>query len=315
MALLMERIPDLGKRGTRSLLERGRNCVVEEKIDGAQLTFEVREGQLVAGSRRHVLDPTRAPRRFRAVLSELRPATERMTPGLIYRAEVVAQPQAVTLAYERPARGLAVLFDVNRPDGSFLDPDARLVEAERLGMDCVPVLHAGEVTPALLTQLIATSTPLLGGERIEGVVVKAADDLSAGRLMGKFVADDFREVHVADWSGDTDPRSMVQSLAFSVSTPARFRKMVAAMAEDGVLTGTRSDIGEFCRRTIANVAEEEGEELREQWHAYWEQRPKANHTGASAMMKNLNRQVNDSAAIWFKTELAEGRIAAEPKEV
>ena len=309
MAVLMERIPDLGLRGTRALMEPGHNCVVEEKIDGAQMTFGVSDGQLAAYSRRHALHLGRIPLRFRNVMAALGAVASVMEPGLSYRAEVVNRPQSVTLAYDRVAANFAVLFDVTRADGSFLDAEARARWAEKLGLDCVPVLHQGEVTPALLTDLIANSVPLLGGERIEGVVVKSADDLSAERMMGKFVADDFKEAHIVDWSGSTDPRSMVQSLAFSVATPARFNKMVQAMAEDGVLTGTRADIGEFCRRTIANVAEEQGEELLEQWNRYWESRPKANHTGAARMTKDLNRQVNDTAAIWFRTELEAGRIA------
>ena len=128
------------------------------------------------------------------------------------------------------------------------------------GFECPPLLYTGPVTMTLLMQILRDARPILGGDRIEGVVIKDLTHLGPDRLMAKLVSDDFQESHLGEQrklqKGDGG-EGIVQSLALAVGTEARFRKMVRAMDEDGVLTKTSADIGELYRRVREDVIEEE----------------------------------------------------------
>ena len=173
------------------------------------------------------------------------------------------------LRYDRAAQNGLVLWDVQTESGDYLDESKREV-AESIGTDCAPLLYRGPVTLDLLVRTVETSEPLLGGNRVEGVVIKDADDLSADRLVAKYVADDFLESHLGDgFKLPDDRRALVSSMAGAVVTAPRMEKMRMAMADDGLLTRTPRDIGELCRRVCEDILLEEVSAMHQQLAQYW----------------------------------------------
>ena len=88
---------------------------------------------------------------------------------------------------------------------------------------------------------------VLGGQKIEGVVVKPLNyDLFGPDkkcLMGKFVSESFKEIHGVEWKKENPaPTDVVQAIAASVRTPARWHKSVQHLRERGLLQDSPRDI-------------------------------------------------------------------------
>ena len=74
--------------------------------------------------------------------------------------------------------------------------EIKKAEAERLGLECVPLLYKGMIkSPDELLKFLDAES-ILGGTKIEGVVVKNYNlfTLEKKIAMGKFVREDFKEM-------------------------------------------------------------------------------------------------------------------------
>ncbi len=172
--------------------------VVEEKVDGSQLSFGAGPQMRSKGK-----DQTDAPDSlFEQAWNAIRVMP--LTDGWVYRGEYLAKPKHNVLAYDRvPLQGI-VLFDVETSSGTFLEPEAKHAEAVRLGLECAPLLYHGQLDQFALPPRIADwlkQRSFLGGQLIEGVVIKQYNrwGVDGKVLIGKCVSDEFKEVHKDTW--------------------------------------------------------------------------------------------------------------------
>lgn len=250
----------------------------QEKIDGSQFSFGAIDGALQMRSKgADVYDDTKGGRfgaqnMFDAAVAAVLELRDALTPGWTYRGEYLQKPKHNTLAYDRaPARHI-ILFDVETAPHTFLRPDALRAEGERIGLEVVPQFtwQPGDNPLAAMTALLDTVS-VLGGQKVEGVVFKNYDRFGKdGKvLMGKHVSEHFKEVHRGSWR-DANPSQgdIVDVLANSLRTPARWDKAVQHLRERGALTDSPRDIGPLLKELRSDVEAEEAERVKEalfQW--------------------------------------------------
>lgn len=269
-------IYNLGHRAVADLLTVP--VIVEEKIDGSQFSFGVDEtGELHVRSKGAIMNADAPEKMFSGAVSTARELCGRLTPGWTYRGEHLCKPKHNALAYDRIPMGHVILFDVNPGLESYLPYAAKAAEAERLGLEVVPLLFEGIVTSqAQLAELLETVS-VLGGQRIEGIVVKPAAynlwGLDKKCLMGKFVSEAFKEVHAHEWK-QANPQSgdILERLSATYRSEARWNKAILHLRERGKLEDSPRDIGALLKEIPADVEKECADEIRETlWKWAWPQ--------------------------------------------
>lgn len=274
--------------------------VVQEKVDGSQFSFGVVNGDLHLRSKGATIYPETTDKLFRGAVNTALALFHDglLVDGWTYRGEALHAPKHNALQYERAPRGNFILFDVDTGQ------EVRIGDAERvrliaaaLGLECVPTLYVGEVTSEDQLRALLTTPSVLGG-RIEGVVVKNyarwGDD--GKMLMGKVVAEDFREINAKNWK-ETNPNKgdLVERLIGVYRTDARWQKAVQHLTEQGVATGTPQDIGKLIKEVGDDVLAECGEEIRAALF--------------SALWPDIRRGITRGLPEWYKQQLGAQQFA------
>ena len=239
--------------------------VIQEKYDGSQFSAAMLEDGVHVRTKSREYEIEAPEAMFIAAHQTIKDIQDLLTPGSVYRFEYLSKPKHNVLCYDRiPLRHL-VLFDVEYEPGAYLSPKELELEANRLGVEPVKVLFQGYVTDKnfLLTLLENNST--LGGQKVEGIVVKNYNARSEdGKLVkGKIVSADFKEVHQADWKlRNPGRKDVIESIIDSYATVARFNKAILHLKEDGKLTDSPKDIGPLINYVKDDILAEEEESIK-----------------------------------------------------
>jgi hypothetical protein len=271
------KIWSFGHRVTESVV--GRRCIIEEKVDGSQLSCMVdMSGTLLVKSKGADIHLGAVPNLFEPSVDHLVSACAQglLPVGHVFRFEALCKPRHNTLTYGRAPAGFLVLLDVDETPGGqrYLCPEDRAEWAERLGVDCVPVL-ADEVLERgeQLTRHLSTMS-FLGNVMIEGVVAKPVEpsyyQADGKRIIAKFVSEAFKETHRQTWQPDRAIKGdLLESIVNAVSTPVRWEKAIQHMREDGGLTDSPADIGGLMRHVMTDVEVESIDEIKDMlWQAH-----------------------------------------------
>ncbi len=260
----------LEHRATRGLLDKP--VIVQEKIDGSQVSWGVTaNGDLLMRSKRVAIDPESPPRMFRGPTATIRRLHEAglLVPGTTYRAEALERPRQNTIAYARIPCGHLVLFDMDMGVQDYASPEMLADTAARFRIECVPLLHSGFMSGLDELNPLLERESVLGGARIEGVVVKRSPEhplfFEDGiAVRAKYVSAAFQEAHRLnpDWQR-VKQKDLVRMLAESVSTEVRWEKVARTMLYDGSLEGSPRDIGKLIPAIRADIAEECLDDLKD----------------------------------------------------
>lgn len=267
---------------------------VTEKIDGSQFSFGIIGGELLARSRgqRLILDtPNKMFEQAVETAKELAPI---LTDGWIYRCEYLQKPKHNTLSYDRTPRGYLMVFDIERAPQDFLTDDERYEESQRIGLESVPVFYRGVVKNQEMIKEMLSTVSILGGQLIEGVVVKNyALFLPDGKVaMGKYVSEAFKEVHRKSWR-ERNPTSgdVLYQLSNIYCNPARWEKAAIHLREADLLEESPKDIGNLILEVQRDIEQENADEIKQfLFNHYW---PK------------LRRSITAGLPEWWKNKLLE----------
>jgi hypothetical protein len=265
--------------------------VVQEKIDGSQFSMGRFGGELRCrskGAQLVVGAPEQMFARAVAVAESLD-----LRDGWTYRCEYLQKPKHNALAYDRIPERHLILFDVNPAHETYLLPDALLMEGQRVGLEVVPLLRWDEVGAMEDITRFLETTSCLGGQKIEGIVVKnyARFGLDKKVLMGKYVSEQFKEVHAREWRlGNPKAGDIIEQMIDRYRTPARWQKALQHLTEQGQVEGSPRDIAALIREVPEDVERECAEEIRAAlWAWAW---PK------------VRRGLNAGMPEWYKATLA-----------
>lgn len=243
--------------------------VVSEKIDGSQFSMAILDGELVCRSKGKELVLDAPEQMFLPAIETARSLD--LHPGWVYRCEFLSKPKHNTLAYSRvPAKGL-IVYDIGVALEEYLRHEWVWQEAERLGLEVVPLLLDGTVAGMASLDELLERNSILGGTKIEGVVVKNYGLFTPEKkvAMGKYVSERFKEVHSADWRLRNPAKAdLVQRLIEEYHTEARWEKGVQHLREMGMLEGSPRDIGVLIREVPADVRQECEQAIKDALFAY-----------------------------------------------
>ena len=238
--------------------------VIEEKIDGSQFSFGVIDGELMARSKGKQLLLDAPEKMFSRAVASVMDIQMQLHPDWVYRGEYLEKPKHNSLAYDRvPTRNI-IGFDICPGLEEYLSPAEKQAEFERLGLECVPTLFEGEVSGMEMFNTFLERVSVLGGCKVEGVVVKNYSLFTAEKkvAMGKYVSENFKEIHAGEWrKANPTNADIVTQLIDRYKTPARWQKAIQHLREAGELTGTPKDIGALMREVPQDVLKECKEEI------------------------------------------------------
>jgi len=291
-------IYNIGHRALAPLMDHVLN--VEEKIDGSQFSWGVIEGRLRAKSKNKEIDLQHPESLFASAVKMVQEKQALWHPEWTYRGEALQKPKHNTLGYDRVPPGHVILFDINREEEDYLSYQEKAIEAERVGLMCVPLLAIWHHPTIEEFRSLLPTVSCLGGAVIEGVVIKPVNydcyGVEKKVLMGKYVSEQFKEQHRIVSKIPTG-RDVIALLAATFATPARWQKAVIHLQEQGMLEGSVKDIGQIIREIPADVLKEHEEEIKD------------------ALLKwawrDLSKGLTRGVAEWYKQRLLETQLPSQ----
>lgn len=273
--------------------------VVQEKIDGSQISFGVdaRDGALHARSRRNEIMLRDPDGMFAAGIQTITFLADAglLVPGWTYRGEYLQKPRHVTLSYSRIPKRHIILFDVDKGEQDYLTPEELAAHAEMIGLECVPHIATYTEKPELdVLKVHLERESVLGGVKVEGIVLKCYTQFTLEKkiMLAKLVRDDFKEQATIEWRRQNPARGdVIQQIIDAYATEARWMKAVQHLREQGQITGAPQDIPLVLQEIVADVKQEEGDAIRDVLFAHF--------------WRDIQRGLTRGAPEWYKRLLAE----------
>lgn len=260
----------IGHRAIQNLFEDA--VIVEEKVDGSQFSFGVIDGELQCRSHGKQMLIDAPEKMFNKILDVIKAKQDLLHPGWTYRGEYLEKPKHNVLQYSRVPVDHFIGFDIMTADQEvYFTYAEKKAEFDRIGFETVPLLYDGEITTAgMLTDFLERES-ILGGTKIEGVVVKNYKKFSLDKkvCMGKYVSEKFKEVAQKDWI-ERNPVSsdVIQQLGERFKTEARWQKAVQHLKECGAIEGSPKDIAALVREVQSDLIKECGDEIKETLYSH-----------------------------------------------
>jgi hypothetical protein len=265
-------IYNLGHRALADLLKEP--VYVEEKIDGSQFSFGLDdEGTLRVRSKGCELVIDVPEKMFSLAVETAKRLQDQLHKRWTYRCEYLRTPKHNVLVYGRVPDNYLIVFDIETDECTFLSYDDKKAEANRLGLETVPLLYAGRIENLERFRSFLMFDSVLGGQKIEGVVVKPIGYNLFGKdkkvLMGKFVSEAFKETHAREWKSDNPTAGdIVSVLGTTYCTQARWQKALQHLAEKGLINGSPQDIGPLIKEVPTDIKRECEEEIKDKLFAF-----------------------------------------------
>lgn len=250
-----------GHRSTREVLNRGDQIIIQEKVDGANASFAVVDGELKCWSRNRELSMSNTLEGF-YVWAKQNIEVDKLLEGVVYFGEWTAQHKVV---YEGYAKQF-FLYDIyNLHLEEYVSFSMVRDEAKRLGLNLIPVFFEGEFESFEQLMSYVGRTELNGklGQEVsgEGIVVKNVDyrDRFGKQMFVKLVVDKFAEVQMQKAPKDPKKKFTPEELKVrECITSPRVEKQLFKMIEEGLLDRDYGveDMGKILKHVSPLVAED-----------------------------------------------------------
>jgi RNA ligase-like protein len=279
---------------------------VEEKIDGSQFAFGIdEEGTLRVRSKGCEMVVDAPEKMFSLAVETVKRLKPLLHPGWTYRCEYLRSPKHNVLIYSRIPKDHLIIFDVETNECEFLDYPSKWEEAKRLGLEVVPLLWGGPIETVEQFRDFLQIDSVLGGQKIEGVVVKPDGYNLFGKdkkvLMGKFVSEAFKETHAHVWKqGNPGTKDIIERIISKYATPARWQKAVIHLREKGLITNAPQDIPLIMKEVIADTLLDSSLDIQQELLDYaW---------------PHVQRGLTRGLPEWWKETLLKKQFEKEPSD-
>ena len=217
------------KRFADQVLKPGAQIVIEEKIDGANASLKLENGELLAFSRNTELDAENNLRGFYQWVQAVIDKTL-LREGVTYYGEWTA-PHKMNYGENHHK---FYLFDALSEEGVFADRDMIEHLANRFGIEVAPLFYRGEyVSQEQINSYIGKSSI---GEVGEGVVIKVDDEEHGDeRIVLKFVSDYFKESKFVAKKNPANSGCALTDFVDATLTDTRVSKMLHKLVDEGKL--------------------------------------------------------------------------------
>jgi RNA ligase len=242
----------LGHREIQDILKDP--IVIEEKVDGSQISFGLFEDGLRVKSKSCDINIDDPVKMFKQAIEVIK--TLDLRPGYTYRGEYLQKPKHNALNYDRTPLNHIMIFDINDGHESYLNVNQKYVEAKRLGLECVPFYLVDQDLSIENVHGFLSNISILGGQKIEGIVIKNYKRIGQdGKvMMGKFVSEEFKEVHRKEWKiANPTSKDIVFLISEKLRSPARWHKALIHLREKGLLLQAPQDIPNLMREVQEDI--------------------------------------------------------------
>jgi len=187
-------------------------------------------------------------------------------PRIYFYGEFLNKPKHNVLCYNRVPKNNIMLFGVFEEGKGFCKLYSKLQQwACELDLEPVPLIEKCEIKSKDGLVEFLNEESILGGPKVEGVVVKNYDQtiLIGGHVypsFGKFVREEFKEKLNKTWTSGKDK---VQEFVDSFRTEARWQKGIQHLRECGQLESEPRDIGKLLVEIKNDLIEEEELNIKE----------------------------------------------------
>lgn len=289
----------IGHKAIQNLFDG--DVIIEEKVDGSQFSFGMIDGELQVRSHGKQMLVDAPEKMFTKIVDYVKTIQDMLIPNWTYRGEYLEKPKHNVLAYSRIPNNHLIGFDIMTDNLEVYIPYAeKIAEFERLGFETVPLIYSGKVENVSMFLDFLERESVLGGTKIEGVVVKNYSQFSLDKkvAMGKYVSEKFKEVAGTDWK-DRNPASkdIVLRLGDKYKTEARWQKAVAHLKESGNYDGSPKDIGNLIRMAKEDIEKECKDEISNELYKW--------------AIDNILRQAVNGLPEWYKSTLLESAFTAQ----
>lgn len=278
----------LGNTNTLKLFDD--EVLVEEKIDGSQISFYKEDGQIFVRSHHCELYP-QSLGMFEKAYATIESISDRMQEGYIYYGEYIAKPKHNCLEYGRVPNKNIIIFDIWLNNVGFMPYEKKECLARDLGLEVVPLVAQKKIESSEEINQLMERESILGG-KIEGLVFKnySKCDMLGNTLMGKFVSESFKEKNKTDWKKDNPKQGdILINIATEYRSEARWEKAVQRFKEQGQLLNDPKDIGLLIRSVPQDILEEDGDDIKEKLFKWaW---------------PHIARLVTSGLAEWYKEKI------------
>lgn len=302
------KVMNLGNPGTENALNG--HLIVQEKVDGSQFGFGVTEdGELTIRSKGKVITE-QCDNLFQEgweYIYSIKDKILKYGPDVYFYCEYMKRPKHNVLKYERIPKNHIVLFDCLK-QGKWVDRQTLEFIAKDLDVDVVPQIYIGEIEAKrrevghggykstaidFIKRLLAITPSFLGGEMIEGIVIKNYNQFITlnGKVMPlftKYVQEKFREKHEVEWR-DKKPKGQLQQFIEGFQSDARWDKAWQHLRDEGKLQNMLQDIPKLVGEVHRDLMEEEAQYIKD--HLY------------KCYIDDIKRTAVRGLAEWYKEKL------------
>ena len=250
-----------GHKSTQDVLNKGDYIIIQEKIDGANASFAVINGELKCWSRNRELNESNTLEGFYEWVQQ-NVQVQKLLEGVVYFGEWTAQHK---VSYEGYMKQF-FLYDIyNLHLEEYVSFSMVRDEAKRLGLQLIPVFFEGEFESfeQLMSYVGRTDLggKLKGKPTGEGIVVKNVNyrDEFGKQVFVKLVIDGFREIQRQKQTKDSKKVfSEAELKVRECVTLPRVEKQVFKLIDNGLLDREYGieDMGFLLKHTSPMVAED-----------------------------------------------------------
>ena len=250
---------------------------IEEKLDGSQFAFGRLNNQIYMRSKGAMLYKENPEKMFKSAIEYIDSISHNLLNGVVYYCEYLGKPKHNTINYENIPKNNLCLFGMRYTDESF-ENIRKVLEnhANYLNIDVAPLLYHGKIDSIDQVMSYLNSKSYLNNNiNIEGIVVKNYHQkfLIGGQPMpfmaGKFVTEQFKEVHRERWNKEEKGKSKFEIFCESFRTEARWNKSIFKLRDMNKIDNTPKDIGLLIKEIHNDIEIEEKEEIKEfLWKLY-----------------------------------------------
>lgn len=290
---------NIGHRAVEDIFNE--EVLIQEKVDGSQISFGMKDGQLCMRSKGAVIYIENPDKMFNHAVHYVREvyALGKLKEGWVYRGEYLSKRKHNVIEYERVPNQHIVLFDIETEPTYFLDPEEVQAEAVRLGFDYLP-FEFGKISGVGHVKELLEEESFLGGAQVEGIVFKnyARFTVDGKTMMAKFVSEKFKEVHRTKVYKDSS-KDIIGQIIDAYTTEARWRKAIHHLRDMGELEWDPRDIGKLIKEINMDVLAECEDEIKDilfKWG--W---------------KQVSRGLTKGFPEWYKELLLEKQFEGEEK--
>lgn len=273
------------------------DVVVEEKIDGSQISFGKIRGQLLMRSKGKQLNIDAPEKMFEKAVASVKIVFSQLPEGMTFRGEYLQTPKHNTVAYERVPNGNIIIFDIDGGNQDYKNPFEKQAIAKKFGFETVPLLHYAPITTVDRIKELLPNTSYLGGGQPEGIVIKNYAHYGHDKkiLMGKYVRPEFKEAHETEWKkSNPKPTDIIDALIASHKTEARWEKAVQHLRDAGILEQSPKDIVRLLNEVESDIEKECVESIKQTLYEW--------------ASPKVIRGVKAGLPEWYKDKLLEGAI-------